>query len=320
LATRRLSSRTTLVNTITDMQRRLKYLSNRPAPSRLAAYVVTTGNIQPRAVDTDQLALDAVTDAQISPNAVTNEAIAEQAVDTENLANESVGYDQLQDASVGEAKLQDGIITESKLSNSAITEVKIAPGSITQDKVLPGSVIATNITRTDDSNSIRVERQESTAGGSTYKIAVNFGIDGSSTFAARSDHSHGGATGETGSLELQTHFHSISSSSSVRVKKEITDYEVEDVRAILSLVPKRYKYRNQARMEQESTNREWMFGYLVEDLLGVGVEEPVTYDRDGEPEGINYSLLVLRVVELLKAQDARIAELEAVIRSQEDGA
>lgn len=53
MATRRGAGRSSITGAIGEVQRRLRYLEGRPAPSKLSAQVVRRTNIQPRAVATD---------------------------------------------------------------------------------------------------------------------------------------------------------------------------------------------------------------------------------------------------------------------------
>jgi hypothetical protein len=108
------------------------------------------------------------------------------------------------------------------------------------------------------------------------------------------------------------HTHFITTVSSTRkLKKEISDYSI-DLEKLLLLQPKRFKYRNQARMA--SKNREWDYGYIAEEALELGVEEIVGYDEKGEVDSINYGLLSVFVLELVKKQQDEINLLSEEIK------
>jgi len=160
LATRRMASRRTITGSMSEMQRRLRYLEGRPSPSRLSNHVVTRTTIQPRAVDSDQIALDAVTNDQVAANAISNEQLQDNSVGTaeliadsvtnEELANDSVlsdniGSDQVGNTeiapnSVGTSELQDFSVTTEKLDTDAVTNEKIADNAISEDKIPDGEI------------------------------------------------------------------------------------------------------------------------------------------------------------------------------------
>jgi hypothetical protein len=114
------------------------------------------------------------------------------------------------------------------------------------------------------------------------------------------------------------HSHSVSASgtsgtpSTIKLKKEVTDYSIVDVKNLLNLNLKRYKYKNQARHLQEG--REWMYGYIAEEVEELGIQEIVGYDENKEPNAINYGLLSTLVLELVKVQQTEIDSLKEEIQ------
>ena len=77
---------------------------------------------------------------------------------------------------------------------------------------------------------------------------------------------------------------------------------------MLNLELKKFKYKNS---EKDLTkNSEWEFGYMAEDLYELGITEPLAYDSDGNPNRVDYSLIGVLAVELLKNQEKRISKLE----------
>ena len=107
-----------------------------------------------------------------------------------------------------------------------------------------------------------------------------------------------------------------SNTSTLKLKKEISDYKVEDVKKILNLKLKRYKYKNEVRNLQDSINREWMYGYIAEEVLATGIEEIVGYDENKEPNSLNYGLLSTLVLELVKVQQNEIDLIKERIKRQ----
>jgi len=430
VATRRRASRRTITGSLSDIDRRLKFVETRPSPSRLANQVVRRTNIQPRAVSTDQIQLlsitnsliekrtvgeaelaeNSVTGLQVAPEAITSESFAPGAVDNAALAPDSVGSDNYQDGSVGgdalapgaasEDKIADGAVTTSKIENGAVTTEKVAnlaitaakianltidaskiqdgqvnnaklqnnsvstvkiqdgavtaaklgsnsvstvkiadlavtgiklannsvtstkyaDGSILSSKIAFGATIATNVnaaagmTRTTASLS---------GGGTQYNLAVDFGTG--SNQVPRGNHTHDinnesqNTIGTSGLVANHTHAYfrsanQTSTPSTKRVKKDISDYSVENTKKILNLQLKKYKYKNSLRSMHNNKNKEWLYGYIAEEVLELGLEEIVGYDKKGKPDSLDYSLISLFLVELAKVHESEINSLKEEIQ------
>jgi len=99
-------------------------------------------------------------------------------------------------------------------------------------------------------------------------------------------------------------------SSSIRYKKDISNLEIADVKKLLTLEPKKYRYKNSKRSAQDSVNKDFMYGYLAEDLMELGFTEPIGFNENGEPDSINYGLMSMLVLELVKNQQTEIDELK----------
>jgi hypothetical protein len=87
--------------------------------------------------------------------------------------------------------------------------------------------------------------------------------------------------------------------SSVRFKENVEPL-TGDFHKILSLEPKSFTYR-------ESGQR--AIGYTAEDLHDQDLRDLVTYDQEGNPLSIQYKLLPIYMLELLKEQKATIDQL-----------
>jgi hypothetical protein len=121
------------------------------------------------------------------------------------------------------------------------------------------------------------------------------------------NHSRPATSGTTGS-----------NTSTLKLKKEISDYEVSEIKNLLNLQLKRYKYKNQVRHLQESINRDWMYGYIAEEVENLGFEELVGYDEKGEPASLNYGLLSTLVLELVKVQQTEISLIKEKIKRRRE--
>ena len=168
-----------------------------------------------------------------------------------------------------------------------------------------------------------------TAGGSPFIIATggtettcgDFKIHtftSPGTFAVTGAGNHGGHSGTNSG----GHSHSVtinsaistSAPSSLKLKKEISDHQPADIKNILNLRLKKYKYKNQLRHLQEGINREWMHGYIAEEVQELGFEELLGYDEKGEPASLNYGLLSTLILELVKVQQTEIDSLKEEIQ------
>ena len=226
-----------------------------------------------------------------------------------------------------------GAVQTEKIQNLAVTGAKIANGTVTNAKidtvsyekiVGPGNLVQNGITLANSSglNGSLLGGSQPAAG--RFSISVQFGLG--NLDVARGDHVHsGGGTvpshthsfsdeSSTNSGASHTHFVSgtTGTPSTLKLKKEITDYSMVDVKNLLNLNLKRYKYKNQARNLQEG--REWMYGYIAEEVEELGIQEIIGYDENKEPNAINYSLLSTLVLELVKVQQTEIDSLKEEIQ------
>ena len=61
----------------------------------------------------------------------------------------------------------------------------------------------------------------------------------------------------------------------------------------------------------------WEIGYIAEDIEDLGLTHLLQYDKEGEPEGVNYEKAVLYLTEIAKAQRDRIAEQATRLAEQQ---
>lgn len=410
MASRRRATRRTLTTSLSDMQRRLRYVEARPNPTRLASQVVKRTNIEPRAVSTDQIALRSVTNtlieeetltenelavdsvgsAELQSGAVTTESFAPGAVTQAALDTDSVGEDQLQVDSVGTSQIQNGSVGTDQLANGAVTNAKLAndsvsenklqnnvvetrhieDGAVTNDKILNGTItgskIASNtigagqiaadavggseladnsVTADNIANSAYVATGVFNSGGllasfgansSGHGRVVTFGADFGTALneIPRGNHTHS-FTISSGTSRISGadytisgvpgHFHnyldsyvsSISAPSSRRFKQNISSMVLEDPYKVLELDAKQFKYKHSMRLRQRGLRREWMYGYIVEDLQDLGLEMAVGYDKEGQPASIDYSVMTLLALESIKKLKSEVDELRERLNDKE---
>ena len=439
MASRRASSRRTVTGALTDLQRRVKSLQNRQNPTRLGNQSVVRSAIQPRAVNSDQLALNAVTNDQIAADAVQREQIDVGAVGTTELGNLAVTNEKLGAFAVTNGKISDEqvdtrvlgplAVTNAKLNDAAVEERNMTPNSVANaslqldsvnfrvldiDAVGLENMLGDSVGNTelrDDSvgnnelqiNSVKQnnlqtdsvgfgELQSSSVGNSTLQNGsvtdlkfggtlsaskIGSGIDGSkitngtingaskiqsntvtsplisdatrriivsSGLTAGFGISKSGNTVSVNTAQIPglSHRHNYavqyyqddaegrslrnftsilretSTASSKRVKKSISNHEISNPKKLLELNFKKFKYVKSYSTIQNNANREWMHGYLIEDLLDKGFEEVIEYNSEGTPERLNYGLFSALVLELVKVQQEEINSLQDKIKKLED--
>lgn len=276
-------------------------------------------------VGTDQLKDSSVTNSKIADGAVTSPKIGNGAVNSDKLAVSAVTENKISGGAVTGNKISDGAVTSSKIGSNAVTNSKIENGAINSDKISSGAVVGSKIgfqaiTREKIASGTGIVTAVTVAAGGiiisnsaesygrAYSVSARFGSG--SRDVAPGNHSHSGET--QGPSSGLFHRHDFSTST-LRAKKEVSDHVVEDLEKILSVKLKRFKYKNSKRREQDSINREWMFGYLAEDLVAAGFEEVVGYDSEGNANSVNYGLISVFALEVVKKQQEEIDALKKKI-------
>lgn len=288
-----------------------KITSGTFATARIADLAITTAKINGLAVATGKIADLAVTAEKIGPAAVTN------------------------------AKLSVNAVAGANIQTDAVTGVKIADNTIPSTKI-PGSSFVVLL-----NNNINVQDPLTKfVGQGFYNLRVSVGTGANQVAAGNHSHTGGGtvaahthpATVNVGSIfvtsggqqlggaspppiSLTNHQHPYSrvigvsvnqNTSTKRLKKEIQDYEVQDLDKLLKLKLKKFKYKREVK--HLHPNREWMYGYMAEDLIENGFEEVIGYDNEGNPFSVNYGLMSIFVLELVKKQQNEIDSLKEEIQ------
>jgi hypothetical protein len=289
---------------------------------------ISTGKLQNASVETNKIANSAITTAKLANAAVTNSTIASSAVATGNIQASAITTGLLADGNVTSAKIAAGAVGTTRLADGSVTTAKIADSAVTGPKLADRSVSAAKINASaiNEINKITSGVQVSiatntvtagvglrrTVGGSGVAIFASFG-GGSQDIPAgnhRHDYEDFGSFG--GSTTRRT-TEPVSSSRSL--KKEISSYVIEDPKKILKLDLKKYKYRNQLKDGHTSVKREWLHGYIVEELADLGIEEAVGYDENNAPVSILYPVLSMYIIEVLKEQQKEIEFLRKELKN-----
>jgi hypothetical protein len=322
-------------------------LINEGTVSGAGTFGELTSKIVPNSIGEDDIAFSGVGEPELQGDSVSTAQIQLDAVQEFNIDDLAISRRHMQNDVIIARMINPGAVQTDKIQNLAVTGAKIANGTVTNDKINtvswekvvgPGNLVQAGISLANSSglNGSLLSGSQPAAG--KYAISVQFGLG--NLDVARGDHTHtGGGTvpshthsvsisgtaasdgahgGHAAPASRGAHTHSVSVSgtsgtpSTIKLKKEVTDYSMTDVKNLLNLNLKRYKYKNQVRDLQEG--REWMYGYIAEEVAELGIEEIVGYDENKEPNAINYGLLSTLVLELVKVQQTEIDSLKEEIQ------
>jgi len=305
---------------------------------------ITTSKVNNSAITTAKLANSSVNDSKITSNAVTEEKIRNGAVGRSKLQNNSVGRDQIDSRAVGTAQIADsavgsgqiaggavgsgqlgnGSVTRAKIGSGSVGTTQLATGAVTGDRIADNTILLRNLNGLTPigivNNGLQAGLGMQKGGGGNQDITLSVNFGGGSTQVPRGNHFHNLNMNNalTGSNEHRHTGRTYGAVSTVASKKDITTYSPQNIKNLLELQPKQYKYKRANRAAQEDQNREWMHGYLIEDLETLGFTEPIAYNSKGEPERLDYSLMSVLVLELVKTQQTEIDSLREEINKMKD--
>jgi hypothetical protein len=288
--------------------------------SNLQNNSVGTSNIQDGAVTTPKIADNAVTTAKIGNNQVTSDKVATEQIGGRgdggkvHLRANSITTQDIRNDSIGSGKLQTDAVITAKINNLAVTTAKLAAGAVTTSKIGDAQVTLAKLNFSPITALVAgIGINIATGSTNSRTISANFGTG--NLQVARGDHGHpAGFSVTSGPAAPNAHRHSVSANFTVstkKLKKEIQEYSF-DTNKLLNLTLKKFKYKNQAK--DYSLNREWEYGYIAEEVQDLGLQEIVSYNNDGSPAKVNYALLSVLVLELVKNQNKEIESLKKEIQ------
>jgi hypothetical protein len=306
--------------------------------TQLATDSVTENELAPASVGYTELKKYNVLSDNIAGNAIVGRAGIHPFGGQPHLQNFSIGSDDIFSGAITTNKIELGAVTSGRIADGAITNAKVATG-ISPSKIsgLTNAFTTMSVAGIGISRSLEVNgdyrRFDITisAGSGSNQLAIGSHTHASGAVGA---HTHsaslilsslnisGGAHGHVSANG--SHSHAITPSGAVQVgavqtstlklKQDISDFSIADPKNILNLKMKKYKYKNSVRGIQNRYNREWMYGYIAEEVQDLGVEQILAYDKNGDPEGIDYGLLSVLVLELVKVQQNEIDSLKEEIQ------
>jgi hypothetical protein len=315
-----------------------KLINDTITSTQLATDSVTDDAIAPESVGYSELKKYNVLSDNIPGNAIIGRAGTHPFGGSPHLQNFTIGSDDIFSGAITTNKIELGAVTSGRIADGAITNAKVATG-ISPSKIsgLTNAFTTMSVAGIGISRSLEVNgdyrRFDITisAGAGSNQLAI-----GNHTHAAGAvgAHTHnaslsmtslnisGGAHGHVG--QSGAHSHGITPTgdvtvggvitSTLKLKQDISDFAIEDPKNILNLQMKKYKYKNSVRGIQNRYNREWMYGYIAEEVQEAGVEQILAYDKNGDPDGIDYGLLSTLILELVKVQQTEIDSLKEEIQ------
>ena len=315
-------------------------VANSITTAKINNSAITTAKIENFAITTDKLGVFSVTSNRIAEASVGTFQLKKYEIFADNIYQRSIvgsagthpfgGSPHIQTGSIGSTDIAVGAVLNSRLGAESVTVGKIQSGagivtginstgvgvSFSNNAATYGRTYTLAISTGTGSNQLAVGNHTHTAGAvgaHTHNASVSF----FSSVISGGSHGHGG--GATG-----THTHGVTPvgsvtvgsviTSTIKLKQDISDFMVQDPKNILNLKIKRYKYKNSVRGIQNRYNREWMYGYIAEEVQDLGIEQILAYDKNGDPDGIDYGLLSTLILELVKVQQTEIDSLKEEIQ------
>ena len=113
-------------------------------------------------------------------------------------------------------------------------------------------------------------------------------------------------TGTGVDLEIDTSTNEVFRvASSLKYKKDIEPLNLKELNSILELTPVRFKWKN---------NEKSSVGLIAEEVDSVGLKDFVIYNENNEPDGINYKLLTIALIGVLKQGKIPVVEKTSEVR------
>ena len=314
-------------------------------PNSVANVSLQLDSVNFRTLDIDAVGLenmlgDSVGNAELRDDSVGNNELQINSVNQNNLQTDSVGFGELQTSSVGNSTLQNGSVTSGKIgngqvgstqiANGSITSVKLGGGAVTEAKIAGGAVTASkiannNVTSPKISDATRriIVSSGLSVGFGLNKSGSTISVNSSSFASNRHIHFYSVPTRDSdgdslAGFEFRTTTGPDGTPSSEKFKKNISNHITQDPKKLLDLEFKKYKYKRKYKAIEDNANREWMHGYILEDLADLGFDEVLQYDSSGVPNRIDYGLFSTLVLELVKVQQQEIESLQERIKTLEE--
>jgi hypothetical protein len=274
---------------------------------------LTGGKLANQTITATQIANAAIGANQINNGAIIADKIANGAVTAAKIASLTITANEIANLTIDASKIMNLQINSDKLSSNAVTTVKIANLAVTDAKIsllnvdkLSGVTIsgfngnflsfqALAVTSTLN-NMIAPGFSVSSSNsfyGNTSRVASTLRYDGAPSITTTTGSNNVFRRGTDNVLVIFT--------SSKKFKTDIENapmYPIDKIRPVV--------YRG-----TQEGDENLQFGLIAEELAELDIPGLVSYDNDGEPMGVNYSMIGLLLVDHVRKLNQRVKELEA---------
>ncbi len=277
--------------------------------------VVVRGTVEANGVFTGTLGADTVNAINVSASQITAGFLS-----VDRLQVNTINGNRLSDGTVGNAKID--TLDANKITTGFLSADRLQVGSISGNRLSDGSVSSVKIASLDvgkltgstisgfNGNFLTFQATSLTSTISNV-VGPGFNVSNSNSFygnTARvaSTLRYDGAPGIVSTTNSLNIFRRNSDNvlvvftSSRRFK---TDIETAPVYSIENVRPVTFR-------GIEAGDQETQFGLIAEEVAELGVPGLVSYDTDGKPMAVNYSMVGLMLVDHVRNLEKRVKELE----------
>ena len=292
----------TIGDTLADLNADLTELNTVTLPG-VAADIAALDGLFP--ITSTSISDDAITTPKLAANSVVASKIVALTITGDKIAANTISADKIVANSIGAGQIAANAITAGKIAANAIDGKTINGATITGGSISGALVEATNVISDLDlvSNRNVLVSEDVLAYG---------GITGGELYTGTS-----GTTGSAANCRIGSGGRLVVSTSSRRYKYDIEDAEL-DLEALLSVQPRTFRrYDDDNYDEAKPDAARVHVGLIAEEVDDLGLDSMVDRDAEGRPNGINWDVLGVHLLAVVKQQAAQIAALTARIGALE---
>ena len=275
---------------------------------KIANAAITNAKIEDGTIRNAKIRNGEITGAKISGGTITGANISGGTIEGANIASGTIGGVNIADLAVTSGKVANNAVVTRTISNGNVTDAKIA--SLTVDKLTGTTISGFNVSAltldalTFNIGSITMSGIGSSLSGAALVTSTrgNFTGSGSATLAAlRAPNAPAVAAIDSTAARFDGQGGLRPLSSSRRSKTDIVD--APTYAGVLDLRPVHYRI-----IAPDTSSVD--YGLIAEEVDELGITGLVSRDADGEPRAVNYELVGVLLVPLVRDLAARITALE----------
>lgn len=265
-------------------------------------YPVIGAGITDGTIGTVDLADGSVTSAKIADGTIVGGDIAASTITPSNVANGTYGISISGNAATASsattASQLNGLVNDTAASVNSIAQ-RDSGGSLTMNRMNANDlVVANGGVNCYSSTASHITFADLTVFGTMARIPVT-GVYFQAVTGRAVQVNTAGTLGTTASTR--------------RVKRDIEDAGL-DTAKVLQLRPVHFRYRPDM---VEGAGDELHLGLIAEEVADLGLDCLVYEDANGEPAGVDYQLVAVALLDVVKEQQARLDDLTARIEALE---